>query len=872
MKSPEYEKWKTKPNSLLWLHGMTGCGKTVLSSTIIEDLNGHCQAHGSHTLLYFYFESNGTFEQHSTSFLRSLLLQLSRHNEAGMLKLRKLYFDCDRGRKQPTRDALYITLGTLFQGFAATYILLDALDECKDRSEPLHFIQAIHDWQLDNIHSLVTSRCEADIKEILGPIARADQIVELAPSSINDDISKYIQHSLSTDRNLSRWRRKPHIQEKIRQNLLDKGDGLFCWVDCQLVVLHDCVNLPMLEKALASLPPTIGATYKLILSSINEKSKQAASRAFQWLVLSVEPLTVEAFVDILALEVNAEPKFDPDWRMPDPEDILRVCSSLITITSPEQGHNRYVKLAHSSIKDYLLSDTILDGRASEYAIDCSLSHSHIAKACLCYLSSVLNNVETTSSNGRDMQSIKITYPLAEYAARYWTDHLGFAGAVGETLCSSMIELFQPAAFMIWSDIWIQTRFKPPLPKYTDANDIIVASRLTFATEHSLSCLVEHLLKHGMDPDTRDCWRMTALQVAAEKRHLKIAEILLEYGADPNAPALGNGKRALCWAAQNGHDNSVNALLDHGADINVIPWMTDGANHNESLSCDGCRGQSRIESPTWQGRSPLSVACESGHLSTVQLLISKGADVNIEWGTGGSTPLFVASSRGHTDVVNWLIAHGARPDSHVRANSALHIAAIRNYRKIAKALIEAGASVHAPDGHEMTPLHRACCFGRESVAGLLLDSGAHVNAISKDGATPLSSAAYTANASLIKLLIERGASENGDEDLIRFLIEYGSKISQTKQSDNASSQNTGLQVQSKVLKFLIDAGPDLDVPEDALTDALERALHAGHASLARKLLAKGANQDVDPRYTVQLEEVLNGKNMLTDMEPESTKPE
>ena len=230
----------------------------------------------------------------------------------------------------------------------------------------------------------------------------------------------------------------------------------------------------------------------------------------------MNPLTIEEFVDILAIDINAEPKFDPDWRMPDPEDILRICTSLITITSPELGPNRYIKLAHSSIKDYLLSDTILDGRASEYAIDCSLSHSHVATACLCYLSSLINSIETTSSNGRDMQSIKITYPLAEYAARYRADHLGFAGAMGKTLCSSMIELFQPAASRIWPDVWIQTRFKPPLPKYTEANDNIESSRLTFATEHSLSCLVEHLLKHGMDSNTRDCWRMTALQVAAEK--------------------------------------------------------------------------------------------------------------------------------------------------------------------------------------------------------------------------------------------------------------------------------------------------------------------------------------------------------------------
>ncbi|KAL8877006.1 MAG: hypothetical protein Q9198_004898 [Flavoplaca austrocitrina] len=117
-----------------------------------------------------------------------------------------------------------------------------------------------------------------------------------------------------------------------------------------------------------------------------------------------------------------------------------------------------------------------------------------------------------------------------------------------------------------------------------------------------------------------------------------------------------------------------------------------------------------------------------------------------------------------------------------------------------------------------------------------------------------------------------AYEKGDKDLIRFLIDYGHKANQINESNNGSSQNAGKQVQSKVLKFLINAGPDLDIPDDALTDALETALHGGHASLARKLLAKGASQDVNPRYAVQLEEVLNGKNMLTDMEPESIKSE
>ena len=206
---------------------MTGCGKTVLSSTTVQDLCEHCQSHASHTLAFFYFESNVIFGQHRTSFIRSLLSQLSRQNEAGLLKLKDLYFACDQGRSQPTDDTLLLTLRSMFQISTATYILLDALDESRNRSRLLDIIQRVHYWEIDSVHLLVTSRCETDIKKILEPLAYSDQIIELKPSFINDDVNKYIEHSISTNQNLSRWRRRPDIQRKIMENLLDKGEGSY---------------------------------------------------------------------------------------------------------------------------------------------------------------------------------------------------------------------------------------------------------------------------------------------------------------------------------------------------------------------------------------------------------------------------------------------------------------------------------------------------------------------------------------------------------------------------------------------------------------------------------------------------------------------
>jgi predicted ATPase len=39
LKSKIFEQWKTGKFQHLWLHGLSGCGKTVLSATIIENLN-----------------------------------------------------------------------------------------------------------------------------------------------------------------------------------------------------------------------------------------------------------------------------------------------------------------------------------------------------------------------------------------------------------------------------------------------------------------------------------------------------------------------------------------------------------------------------------------------------------------------------------------------------------------------------------------------------------------------------------------------------------------------------------------------------------------------------------------------------------------
>ncbi len=71
-------------------------------------------------------------------------------------------------------------------------------------------------------------------------------------------------------------------------------------------------------------------------------------------------------------------------------------------------------------------------------------------------------------------------------------------------------------------------------------------------------------KYGADVNQRHFHRKSALHEAADKGHLEIVEYLLEHEADPNNTRMFLNP-ALHKAVRNGHVEVVEALLKHGAD-------------------------------------------------------------------------------------------------------------------------------------------------------------------------------------------------------------------------------------------------------------------------------------------------------------------
>uniref|UniRef100_A0A7N8XP52 Scaffold protein ILK n=1 Tax=Mastacembelus armatus TaxID=205130 RepID=A0A7N8XP52_9TELE len=107
-----------------------------------------------------------------------------------------------------------------------------------------------------------------------------------------------------------------------------------------------------------------------------------------------------------------------------------------------------------------------------------------------------------------------------------------------------------------------------------------------------------------------------------------------------------------------------------------------------------------------GFSPLHWACREGRSSVVDMLIMRGARINV-MNRGDDTPLHLAASHGHQDIVG--------------------------------KLIQCKADTNAANEHGNTPLHYACFWGQDQVAEDLVTNGAQVSICNKYGETPLDKA-------------------------------------------------------------------------------------------------------------------------------------
>ncbi|KAF8527082.1 hypothetical protein JB92DRAFT_1002439 [Gautieria morchelliformis] len=327
MEGKHFQEWREAPHSFLWLHGIPGAGKTILCSTIVEELSRHCRSDPYLAMAFFYFDFNNK-DTPPDAVLRSLIVQLSAQWASTPHALESLFSEKGQGGA-PGQEDLMSTLKTIISGFQAVYIVFDALDECPERSRFLTVIGDIHGWEFGLLHLLATSRKERDIEEALSGLI--SQEVPMDENLVDGDIQVHVSRTLENDIKL----RKCSADEKemAMTTLIAGAHGMFRWVGCQLDALRKCRTPAAFEEALTHLPKTLNQTYDRILAAIDEDDRRDALSLLQWLAFSVGMISTDEAVEVLATNPDARqgPLFDRHRRLRDPGDILTICSSLVTI-------------------------------------------------------------------------------------------------------------------------------------------------------------------------------------------------------------------------------------------------------------------------------------------------------------------------------------------------------------------------------------------------------------------------------------------------------------------------------------------------------------------------------------------------------------
>ncbi|XP_041283362.1 ankyrin repeat domain-containing protein 17 isoform X5 [Onychostruthus taczanowskii] len=266
-------------------------------------------------------------------------------------------------------------------------------------------------------------------------------------------------------------------------------------------------------------------------------------------------------------------------------------------------------------------------------------------------------------------------------------------------------------------------------------DIEAQSERTKDTPLSLACsggrqeVVELLLARGANKEHRNVSDYTPLSLAASGGYVNIIKILLNAGAEINSRTGSKlGISPLMLAAMNGHTAAVKLLLDMGSDINA--QIETNRNTALTLACFQGRNEvvsllldrkANVEHRAKTGLTPLMEAASGGYAEVGRVLLDKGADVNAPpVPSSRDTALTIAADKGHYKFCELLISRGAHIDvRNKKGNTPLWLAANGGHLDVVQLLVQAGADVDAADNRKITPLMAAFRKGHVKVVRYLV---------------------------------------------------------------------------------------------------------------------------------------------------------
>ncbi|QRW22462.1 Vegetative incompatibility protein HET-E-1 [Rhizoctonia solani] len=450
----ELKDWVFAPDrqSVYWMSGMAGTGKTTIAYTFAEWLETEKLLAAS-----FFCTRTDVDCQDVARIVPTVAYQLARYCipfQSALCDV--LGNDPDIGSKDITRQFERLIVDPLNKMKNAIpsnlVVVIDALDECNDQRGVEQVLDMLfkHASQLP-IKFFVTSRPEAEIYTTMtthAPLRAAIYLHDIEKSLVSADIELYLKQELSST--------IPGLPDEVLKQLVDRSGVLFIYAATLVRYIRpgtgradprERLNTVLGMTAEAGEEKSqIDILYAAVLKSalddgeLRGPEKEAVQAVLRTVLFAQEPISLET--------IGALSGIDNTHR------VEYALNGLRSVLHHSEATNLVTTL-HASFPDFMFSKA----RSGQYYCDVKEHARGLASRCFGVMKDQLrfNICDLPSSFIRDSQvdniqhriKTNISSPLA-YACRYWPSHLAQT-TVSEDMVAALKE-FLSDRLLFWMEV------------------------------------------------------------------------------------------------------------------------------------------------------------------------------------------------------------------------------------------------------------------------------------------------------------------------------------------------------------------------------------------------------------------------------------
>ncbi|KAL2047277.1 hypothetical protein N7G274_001296 [Stereocaulon virgatum] len=350
-----YRRWlDANGPACLWISGLAGTGKSILSSAIVDNLLR--REHSMNVIVSCFLDENFALKTLTRSILQTLISQLESHDQSKTMsrRIRLILNDIET-------SVLPIPT-TVFQH----YLRIILADVRTDAHVFLVFDGVDSDGKMGNLitHQVVeanTPRCKNGFIKCSfssrTPYNRTfceDHVAEIKlgrEAGIERDLMSFARYRLAK---LRQDRCKEVSSLALAHQLCSRAEGVFLWIVLATDDLSRSQLVPDIFTSINSLPLGLNGLYHKALEGIPHRHIEVAIKVFSCLLASCRPMKLSELVEALRIQSGSNhAQTERNFCMQQLDgDLPNLCNSLVSITQ-----DNVVSFAHPSIRGYFFVDS-----------------------------------------------------------------------------------------------------------------------------------------------------------------------------------------------------------------------------------------------------------------------------------------------------------------------------------------------------------------------------------------------------------------------------------------------------------------------------------------------------------------------------------